>query len=273
MPDLSNIFLITDMDGTLLPENKILSDRDKSAIKQFRKDGGKFTIATGRTLQSAEKYIKELEIELPVILYNGSLIYDTHTDDVMFTDELPDCSKEIAAELFKFMENPGGEVLRLDNIYVVCNNEYEKEHTRICQVEPDYATLDSVPSGGWFKILFAAEPSQITKLGEYVKTRNFPVDFVRSHDIFIEMLPKGSSKGAALKEYIKLLNMENYTVIAAGDYNNDIEMLQFADFGAATANAQQDVKDIADITLKNSSDENAIAELIDMIYSGDIKNK
>ena len=87
------------------------------------------------------------------------------------------------------------------------------------------------------------------------------------------MLPKGSSKGAALKEYIKLLNMENYTVIAAGDYNNDIEMLQFADFGAATANAQQDVKDIADITLKNSSDENAIAELIDMIYSGDIKNK
>ena len=178
MPDLSNIFLITDMDGTLLPENKILSDRDKSAIKQFRKDGGKFTIATGRTLQSAEKYIKELEIELPVILYNGSLIYDTHTDDVMFTDELPDCSKEIAAELFKFMENPGGEVLRLDNIYVVCNNEYEKEHTRICQVEPAYATLDSVPSGGWFKILFAAEPSQITKLGEYVKTRNFPVDFV-----------------------------------------------------------------------------------------------
>lgn len=117
------------------------------------------------------------------------------------------------------------------------------------------------------------EPSQITKLGEYVKTRNFPVDFVRSHDIFIEMLPKGSSKGAALKEYIKLLNMEKYTVIAAGDYNNDIEMLQFADFGAATANAQQDVKDIADITLKNSSDENAIAELIDMIYSGDIKNK
>ena len=50
-------------------------------------------------------------------------------------------------------------------------------------------------------------------------------------------------------------------------------MLQFADFGAATANAQQDVKDIADITLKNSSDENAIAELIDMIYSGNIKNK
>ncbi|MDE6103407.1 MAG: Cof-type HAD-IIB family hydrolase [Oscillospiraceae bacterium] len=272
MPDLSNIFLITDMDGTLLPENKILSEKDKQAIKRFRKDGGQFTIATGRTLQSALKYIKELEIELPVILYNGSLIYDIHTDNVMFTDELPDYSKEIAEELFEYMENPGGEVLRLDNIYVVCNNEYEKEHTRICQVEPAYTTLDSVPAGGWFKILFATEPSLVTKLEEYVKAKDYPVDFVRSHDIFIEMLPKGSSKGAALKEYVKLLNMENFTIVAAGDYHNDIEMLQTADIGAATANAQQDVKNIADIILKKSSDENAIAELIDMIYSGELNN-
>lgn len=272
MPDLSNIFLITDMDGTLLPENKILSEKDKQAIKRFRKDGGKFTVATGRTLQSALKYIKELEIDLPVILYNGSLIYDIHTDNVMFTDELPDYSKEIAEELFEYMENPGGEVLRLDNIYVVCNNEYEKEHTRICQVEPAYTTLDGVPAGGWFKILFATEPSLVTKLEEYVKAKDYPVDFVRSHDIFIEMLPKGSSKGAALKEYVKLLNMENFTIVAAGDYHNDIEMLQTADIGAATANAQQDVKNIADIVLKKSSDENAIAELIDMIYSGALNN-
>ncbi|MDE5649370.1 MAG: HAD hydrolase family protein, partial [Oscillospiraceae bacterium] len=74
------------------------------------------------------------------------------------------------------------------------------------------------------------------------------------------------------KEYVKLLNMENFTIVAAGDYHNDIEMLQTADIGAATANAQQDVKNIADIILKKSSDENAIAELIDMIYSGELNN-
>lgn len=271
MPDLSNIFLITDLDGTLLPETKILSQKDKEAIERFRGDGGKFTIATGRTLQSALKYIEELEIDLPVILYNGSLIYDTHINKVMFTDELPDCSKEVARELFDYMKDPGGEVLRLDNIYVVCNNEYEKEHTRICQVEPLYTSLDDIPAGGWYKILFAAEPQQITELEEYVKTKNYPVDFVRSHDIFIEMLPKDSSKGAALKEYIKLMHMEDCTIAAAGDYNNDIEMLQTADYGAATANAQQDVKNIADIVLNNTNNENAIAELIDMIYSGKIK--
>ncbi|MGN1480830.1 Cof-type HAD-IIB family hydrolase [Porcipelethomonas sp.] len=267
MPDLSNILLITDMDGTLLPGNKILSPKDTDAINRFRKDGGKFTIATGRTLQSAIKYIEKLEIDIPVILYNGSLIYDTHTDKVMFTDELPECAKDIARELFDFMKNPGGEVLRLDNIYVVCNNEYEQDHVRICQVEPAYSELDSVPEGGWFKILFADEPDHIAQLEEYVKNQNYPVDFVRSHDTFIEMLPHGSSKGAALKEYIKLMGMENFKVISAGDYHNDIEMIQAADIGAATANAQQDVKNAADVVLRNTSDEAAIAELIDMIYS------
>ena len=46
MSDLSNVLLITDLDGTLLPDNKILSQKDKEAIKRFRADGGKFTVAT-----------------------------------------------------------------------------------------------------------------------------------------------------------------------------------------------------------------------------------
>ena len=39
MPDLSNVFLITDLDGTLLPDNKILSDTDMEAIRRFKSDG------------------------------------------------------------------------------------------------------------------------------------------------------------------------------------------------------------------------------------------
>ena len=252
MSDLSNVLLITDLDGTLLPDNKILSQKDKEAIKRFRADGGKFTVATGRTIQSAMKYFEELEVDLPVILYNGSLIYDILTKKVMYTDFLPECAAEIGKELFEFMENPGGEVLRLDNIYVVCNNDYEKEHTNICQVEPVYTTLDMVPKGEWFKILFATEPALINKNQEF------------------EMLPKGSSKGSALREYIKLMEIDNMKVIAAGDYHNDIEMLQAADIGAATANAQQALKDVADIVLEHTSNDCAIAELIDMIYEGSI---
>ena len=270
MPDLSKYFLITDLDGTLLPNNKILSDIDKNAIHKFVQDGGKFTIATGRTLQSTQRYIDELEIEMPVIMYNGSLIYDNTEKKVLYTDELPVDAENIAKDLLNFMENPGSEILRLDNIYIICNNEYEEEHTQICKVNPLYMPLSEVPGGGWFKILFATSPEEISRLEEYVKTKDYPVDFVRSHDIFFEMLPKGSSKGAALEEYLKIMKMQGVKVVAAGDYHNDIEMLAAADCGAATANAQQIVKDKADIVLSATSNEGAIAELIGKIYSGEI---
>ncbi len=270
MPDLSKCFLITDLDGTLLPNNKILSDIDKNAIRKFVQDGGKFTVATGRTLQSTQRYIDELEIEMPVIMYNGSLIYDNNEKKVLYTDELPAIAENIAVDLLNFMENPGAEILRLDNIYIICNNEYEDEHTQICKVNPLYMPIAEVPKGGWFKILFATAPEDITKIEEYVKNKDYPVDFVRSHDIFFEMLPKGSSKGTALKEYLKIMDMQDIKVVAAGDYHNDIEMLVAADCGAATANAQQIVKDKADIVLSRTSDEGAIAELIDKMYNGEI---
>ena len=270
MPDLSKYFLITDLDGTLLPNNKILSDIDKNAIRKFVQDGGKFTVATGRTLQSTQRYIDELEVKMPVVMYNGSLIYDNSDKKVLYTNELPSDAENIALDLLNIMENPGAEILRLDNIYIICNNEYEEEHTQICKVDPLYVPIEEVPKGGWFKILFATSPREISKIEEYVKTKDYPVDFVRSHDIFFEMLPKGSSKGTALKEYLKLMNMQDIRVVAAGDYHNDIEMLETADCGAATANAQQIVKDKADIVLSRTSDEGAIAELIEKIYNGEI---
>ncbi|MGN0612583.1 MAG: HAD-IIB family hydrolase, partial [Porcipelethomonas sp.] len=206
--------MITDLDGTLLPDNKILSAQDKAAIKRFRNDGGRFSIATGRTIQATRKFIQELEVDMPVILYNGSLIYDCQRKEILFTDELPPEAEEIAGELFDYMKNPGGEVLRLDNIYVVCNNEYEREHIKVCQVTAEYMPLNEVPKGGWYKILFATEPQLVTELENYVRTKNYPVDFVRSHDIFIEMLPKDSSKGAALKEYLKLMNLDGVRIVA-----------------------------------------------------------
>ena len=270
MPDLSGYFLITDLDGTLLTDEKTLSDKDKDAINRFVKDGGRFTVARGRTLQATSRYIEELELQIPLIMYNGSLIYDYEKKIVLYTDELPLDAEKIALDLLNIIENPGAEVLRLDNIYIVCNNKYEKEHVEICKVNPKYMDIDKVPKGGWFKILFATSPEQISKLENYVNSKDYPVDFVRSHDIYFEMLPKGSSKGAALKEYIKIHKLESVKVVAAGDYHNDIEMLQTADIGAATANAQPLVKEKADVVLSKTNNEGAIAELIDMIYSGRI---
>ena len=77
MSDFSNKVLITDLDGTLLPISKVLSEKDLNAIDRFRRGGGIFTIATGRIIQAAEQYFDTLRPDAPVILNNGGLIYDT----------------------------------------------------------------------------------------------------------------------------------------------------------------------------------------------------
>ncbi len=271
MKNLSDIVIVSDMDGTLLNFQKKITPENLRAIEKFRSMGGKFTVATGRTIQSFEPYIKDLHIDMPVILYNGAMIYDYNSGKILCQIHLPEKSKEIAVEIMNSVENLGGEVLKSDSAYVFENNEYEDLHTKMCGVDVKFCRLENMSPQGWLKVLFASSPENIQKLVDFIAEKRYnEVSFVKSSDIFCEMLEPSSTKGSALKMYRQLDGMRNMKFISIGDYNNDIEMIQEADFGAVPSNAQPEVKKSAGIILKNSCDENAVAELIDLIIQKNI---
>ncbi len=265
--DINNVILLSDMDGTLLNSKKQITDRDKAAIERFTALGGKFTIATGRTIQTFEQYTRLLELKMPVIMYNGAAIHDYTDGKTLYTHPLPDMAKSAALEILEMMPDIGGEVLKTDGTYVFSNTEYQQLHTKLCNIVPFYEELPAIEDGGWLKVLFALAPEDIPFLEILIKQRGFDkdFDFVRSSEIFLEMLPKGVSKGSALRQYRSLAGMENMTFVAVGDFDNDIEMLSEADLGACPANAEESVKKEADFVLKKTSDEGAVAELIDEI--------
>ena len=72
MKRLDTTLLMTDLDGTLLPSTKEILPEELEAIRQFRQQGGKFAIATGRTLQAAQRYLDRVQADVPVILFNGA---------------------------------------------------------------------------------------------------------------------------------------------------------------------------------------------------------
>ncbi len=264
--DISKVVLVTDMDGTLLNSKKEITDTDKKAIEKFMRLGGKFTVATGRTIQSFHHYYEMLDLKMPLIMYNGAALYDRVSDKVLYAQPLPTEAKKITEEILGVMPHIGGEVLKADGIYVFRNNDYEKLHTKLCMVEPFYQELDEISEGDWLKVLFAMAPEDIPFVEIFTKRMGYnTVSFVRSSDIFYEMLPLGTTKGSALAEYRKLDGMQDYTFVAIGDFDNDIEMLVEADLGAAPANAEESVKAEADLVLKNSCDTGAVAELIEYI--------
>ena len=66
--DINKVLLITDMDGTFLPASKIPSQKDLAAIKRFQNNGGKFSIATGRSLQASRQYFKSFDVNAPILM-------------------------------------------------------------------------------------------------------------------------------------------------------------------------------------------------------------
>ncbi len=264
--DISKIVIMSDMDGTLLNSEKKITEKDRFAIEKFVSLGGKFTVSTGRTIEAFEQYRKMLDLRIPVVLYNGGIIYDYQAEKVLYAEYLPDGSREITAELLDTMQSAGGEVLKIDKTYVFRNNYYQQYHTNLCGISPIYADLPEISDDGWLKVLFAMSPDDIPVMEKIIAKKNYSaVDFVKSSDIFIEMLPHNISKGSAIAEYRKLDGMNECKFVAIGDFDNDIEMIQSADLGVCPANAEYSVRKNADIILENTNDNGAVAELIDYI--------
>lgn len=267
LKNLSNVLLITDLDGTLLPHNKKLLPSDINAINTFISDGGRFSIATGRPIQSVAPYLKELKVTEPIILYNGSAIYDTISNKFLWCDYLNENAKILISDVLKAFPDASAEILTENEIYTFQKNKREEYHISITNTNPVECSINEA-GVKWLKALFATEPERIDSLMGYITDQNYnDFTYVQSCAFFYEVLPKGNSKGTALKRLRDIAELNSHTIIAVGDYANDIEMLEYADIGVATANASDDVKSIADIVLDKTCDENAIASVIDYIYN------
>lgn len=264
--NISKVLVISDMDGTFLPTNKIPSQKNLNSIKQFQKDGGKFSIGTGRSVQATTQYFDSFQVNFPFILCNGGMIYDNANKKSLFDVYLPDISLDYTKKIFDRFETVGGEILTIDTVYVPRLTECEKEHLEICQVEPVICSLEEIPKQ-WYKVLFCDKPENIDIIQNYVESNSFPnVDFVRSSDKYYEMLPQNVTKGYALEKMRDICKLKDYTIVAVGDYDNDIEMLKAADIAFCPSNAIKEVKDVSDVILENSCDQDAIAAVIDYIY-------
>ena len=264
--DISKVVLLSDLDGTLLSTDKRITDTDRHAIERFTELGGRFTVATGRTVQSFEQFLSILDIRYPIIMYNGAAIHDYKSGKTLYTRPLPREAKAYTAELLELMPDAGGEVLKAEGTYVFSNTDYQQLHTKLCGIVPNYAELEDIEEGGWLKVLFAMSPEDVDHMELLTRKLGYEgVDFVKSSEIFLEMLPKGVSKGSALAEYRKLSGMEGCTFVSIGDFDNDIEMIVEADTGACPANAEDSVKAKADLVLTRTNDEGAVSELIEYI--------
>ncbi len=252
--------IAVDLDGTLYNDQlKITSDTLNTMIKA-QEMGIRIALASGRPLPGlfhARDLLKLNEHHGMLVAYNGGKVVDTTTNEVLYDKYIPDdLAMELLEHLKDYPVNPiidDGKVL-----YVTDKNGYRVKEEALND-SMEYVEVPSLTEHLDFhlnKILTAVDPQ---KTYDVLETIGMPfrdqVTFVRTAPYYIEAIPVGTSKASGLSNVCKGLGIDSSEVIAFGDAENDLEMIQFAGHGVAMGNSCDALKDAADeVTLTNNED-------------------
>lgn len=252
-----------DLDDTLLNDHCLITPRTKNTIKKAKEKGVHVTLATGRMYRSALPFALDLEIEVPLITYQGALVKTSVTKEVLHHRPVP---VELAKKVIQIgeEENLSINIYLDDDLYVHKITEGVKAYCQLAQVpytEVDNLRmiLDKDPT----KVLFIGEEKKLDNLWSHVK-KIFGKDLyiTKSKPNYLEFTHPQATKGDGLIAVAKHLQVKKEEVIAFGDSFNDLELFNHAGFSVAMMNAREEVKKEADyVTLSNNED--GVAEAIE----------
>ena len=275
MTDFSSFLIASDLDGTFAINGQLVP-RNIAALERFRAGGGIFTIATGRAHLNLRSAIGDPTalVNAPVICDNGAYLYDFAQNKNLHEDLL---RASDAKELIAFMRRCFPDVrYSVSAVSAIRSEEsagyvakdmktYEKD--AVC-IRP----ADEWPLDDWYKLLVFDDTPRLREVSDALVAhfgRRFLPTF--SNTWILEVQYPGINKALGLQKLKKHLDgIENRTVIACGDFDNDIQMLQAADVSVCPTNAQEQVKACADHVLCRCH-AGLIADVIEAIEQGQIR--
>ena len=272
MNKFQNILICTDLDGTLLRDDKTISKENLDAIEYFKSEGGYFTFVTGRMPFFVGDMYARVHPNAPVGCINGGGIYDFESKQYLWAQTMSHSVIELLQYAQQCVPTIGVQINTLDRIWFCRENEATEDFRRVTGVPRLNGCYEDVHEP-IAKIVFCdRDEKNISRVQQALLShpRANEFDFIRSEKTLYEILPKGIHKGAVLPQLTAHLGTTMGKTIAIGDYNNDIGMLRTAGVGVAVANATPEAKAAADyITVSN--EEHAIAKVIADVESGALR--
>jgi hypothetical protein len=277
--------LFTDLDGTLLDDNKDISQRDFDAINGMIAQGHKFVVTTGRPLVSAKRIAEKYGFVKPgfyLVSFNGGLIYDCGTGESILT-------RRISVDDVKFIMDAAFRAGMHAHTYagdlVVSEHETEQLKTYCRLMQMDYVVVkdireyfgtiptETVPGAPInvvvkppikVNIITPLDHSSLVDFrGEMRKTTAGKLFDVFSKPEMLEFSDLKSNKGDAVRFMADFYGVPIADTIAVGDEENDCPMIEAAGVGVAVSNASQVAKDAADYVTENDNNHSALTEVIE----------
>ncbi len=254
--------ICSDIDGTLINKDKEITPYTREMIQRsYHEKGIPFALVSGRFLGGLLPLEEQLGIPCIRACYNGA--YIEYEGKVIKNEPT---AKEVLLEAYEMTKG-------FDVTPVLFNNEHffmeqygpkykiQEYWSGKCGIVAPFKTVIS-EHGPYKMVTRSDDPDEILRFEEAVKRANIPgLDVFRSSPIILEFVKKGIDKANVVHTLAKHLNIGKDNVMAFGDFNNDMNMLQAAGYGIAMGNALDEVKKIAFATTA-SCEEDGIGKAI-----------
>lgn len=248
-----------DLDGTLLKDNKTIPQKTKEIIKKARELGHIVMIATGRPFRSSEMYYKELDLDTPIVNFNGAFIH--HPKDPGWGTFHSPLDIKVAHEIVQacrsfHFHNIVAEVM--DEVYFHYHDEKLLDIFSMGNPKITTGDLNEYLTASPTSLLIHTDEEHLRKIRQHLSDIHAEVIEQRSWAApwhVIEIIKSGLHKAIGLKKAADYFQIPRERIIAFGDEDNDLEMLEYAGRGIAMGNGIDQVKTIAnDVTLTNEED-------------------
>jgi len=257
--------LLFDLDGTLLDPARRVHPRNAAVLARAREHGVRTGFATGRPPRSVRPYVEELAPTGPLICFNGGVAWDLAADRALFRRALELEDARRALDLARDLGLHANLYID-DDIYIEQQSETSRasalkdgvEQIVVGPLAPFLAERGQGPT----KILFIADPSALEALHDAIRRDDAQNVLVFSEPTYLEMLPHGTNKGAALDAVVAACGITLANVCAFGDNLNDLELVERARIGVAMANAHERLRAIADVIIDDNAGD-AIARFLE----------
>jgi Cof subfamily protein (haloacid dehalogenase superfamily) len=248
--------LAVDVDGTLLNNNREITEKTKRAIHQVIDRGVIFTISSGRPVQGVAMITEQLGVDIPVITYNGAMVITGSSKKVIYSCTLREEDAVLIEKLGR--ERNTTMAIWADNqLFVNRPDERAAQYSQLSGTEPKlYRDVRDLLEKGINKMLWYDEIQRINTFEREMRGLLSPsVNFHTSQPIFLEFVDVKASKAIALGKLGEHYGIRREEMIAVGDGFNDLSMIEYAGLGVAMDNAPAEIKKAADfVTLSNEND-------------------
>lgn len=281
-----------DLDGTMLNQYGIITEKTKKAISKAQEKGVEVMIASGRAITSVKRFSKEINSNKYFISGNGAITYDIKNNKILYENIL---SKTKALKIIKICEENSiyynvytengiiAKNLSYNTLYYYKDNltKPDENRTHINIVENVYDYFEQREEK-ILKIMICDEHktvfnSIVRKLKELSEIEVLEIshmsrkiikqgtDEITLEYFYTEVSAKDVDKWNALEEIIGLMNISKEEVVTIGDNANDLKMITNAGLGVAMGESAPYVKQSADI-IAPTNDEDGVAIILNKIF-------